>query len=184
MTDSFIKSSPETSCKQEIASCPFCGGTPELVDRPHGSCVRCPGCGAMIARDLCPEIQDTKQAVIKAWNSRTVAVKDDDNIREALCKIIENIRQYPRKQFLFKSLHSKPLVDTFKYKCVEDLLRELSELFEEIEPCSLCGYDEPDICSEGDLFYVQCSYCGTHTQLCKTQHEAVLDWNNGRAYRE
>ena len=129
MSEGFIKSPTEPQCEEiELFFCPFCGGIPELVDRPHGSCVRCPNCGAMIARDLYPEIQDTKQAVIKAWNSRIFAEK---------------------------------IIDYAK-------------------PCLLCDYDEPGVYSEGDMFYVQCSYCGTKTYPYKTQREAVTAWNNGR----
>ncbi len=121
-TDGFIISSPKTPCAQELFPCPFCDTIPELVDRPHGSYIRCPGCGAMIARDLCSETPDTKQAVIDAWNSR---------------------------------VH-----------------------YNNIEPCPFCGWDEPAIYSEDELFYVNCGYCGTHTLPCKTQWKAVLDWNN------
>ena len=64
---------------EKLKPCPFCGGTPELiVNNPCALIlyIRCPECKAMIVRetqnaDDTKKDEDARQAVIKAWNTRT-----------------------------------------------------------------------------------------------------------------
>ena len=63
---------------KELKPCPFCGGTPELIENNPCALVlyiRCPKCNAMITRDTqnaddTKKDEDARQAVIKAWNTR------------------------------------------------------------------------------------------------------------------
>lgn len=68
------------TAENDLLSCPFCGGTPELVDLGVGTgayMVTCRGCGALMTgsakeSNTEPEIHnEIKEVVIKNWNKRT-----------------------------------------------------------------------------------------------------------------
>lgn len=124
---------------EKLKPCPFCGGTPELID--NNPCaviiyVRCPKCKAMIVRE--PENaedtadKDAKQAVIEAWNTRKLTPTQEhaDELYEGLTTVLDIVGDVCEAiSKMFNSLTFDDAKDKFKHWAIllDDIARKNKE---------------------------------------------------------